>query len=149
MYCRQLTTKDHKDFYTLAYKSFVERNDIRTDFDHTNFNNVVKNSLIHDQHYCEGLFDNDVLVGFAICMFDTIPFSGTPIAVFDLLHTDVAHRNLDCYQMLLDNVFKVIAERNIKKTALNSGNLLLENDLKTLLLQKNRFVNTSINWERG
>jgi hypothetical protein len=89
------------------------------------------------------------MVGFAICMFEQIPFSGTPIAIFDLLHTDVAHRNVDCYQMLLSNIFEIIAERNIKKTALNSNNLLLENDLKKILLRKNNFHNTSINWERN
>jgi hypothetical protein len=50
--------------------------------------------------------------------------------------------------MLLSNIFEIIAEKNIKKTALNSSNLLLENDLKTILLSKNNFRNASVNWER-
>jgi len=149
MYCRPLTYKDHKEFYTLSYKSLIERKDIGIDFDVVNFNNIVKNILVNEGHYTVGLFENDIMVGFAICMFEQIPFSGTPIAIFDLLHTDVAHRNVDCYQMLLSNIFEIIAERNIKKTALNSNNLLLENDLKKILLRKNNFHNTSINWERN
>ena len=41
MYCRPLTIKDYKEFYTLSYKSLIERKDVGIDFDKVNFNNIV------------------------------------------------------------------------------------------------------------
>lgn len=149
MYCRQLTHKDYKEFYTLSYKSFVERKEIGIDFDKVNFNLQVKNVLVNEQHHVEGLFENDILVGMAIVMFDTIPFSNEPIATFDIVHTDVGHRNIECYQLLLNSIFEVINKQNIKKSVLNSNNLLLEYNQKSLLLRRNKFLNMSSNWEKS
>ena len=45
MYCRAVTPRDHKEFYVLAYKSFVEREDVGIDFNETVFNQIVKNTM--------------------------------------------------------------------------------------------------------
>lgn len=148
MYTRDLTHKDHNEFYTLAYKSFVERNDITTDFDKARFNTIVKNTLIHESHKTIGLFQDDILVGFTVIMLETVPFSGEMIAVFDLVHTDVAHRNVDSYQLLMNAVWALLNNHDIKRIALNAKNILLEADLKKILLQQNNFYQTSVNWEK-
>lgn len=148
MYTRDLTHKDHNEFYTLAYKSFVERNDITTDFDKARFNTIVKNTLIHESHRTIGLFQDDILVGFTVIMLETVPFSGEMIAVFDLVHTDVAHRNVDSYQLLMNAVWALLNNHDIKRIALNAKNILLEADLKKILLQQNNFYQTSVNWEK-
>lgn len=148
MYTRDLTHKDHQEFYTLAYKSFVERNDITIDFDKARFNSIVKNTLVHESHKNVGLFDNDILVGFAVIMLEKVPFSGEPIAVFDLVHTDVSHRTVDSYQLLMNAIFAITNNNKIKRIALNAKNILLEDDLKKILLQQNNFYQTSVNWEK-
>lgn len=148
MYTRLLTHKDHQEFYTLAYKSFVERNDITIDFDKIRFNNIVKNTLINEGHKTVGLFEDDILVGFGVVMFERVPFSGENIAIYDLVHTDIAHRNVDAYQKIIEATTAVIQNNNVKRVALNTKNIILENDLKQILLQKNNFYQTSVNWER-
>jgi hypothetical protein len=148
MYTRDLTHKDHQEFYTLAYKSFVERNDITIDFDKTRFNNIVKNTLVHESHKTIGLFDNDILIGFAVIMLENVPFSGELVAVFDLVHTDVAHRTVDSYQLIMNAVWAMLSNHKIKRIALNAKNILLEDDLKKILLRQNNFYETSVNWEK-
>ena len=149
MYVRELTVKDHKEFYTLVYKSFFERNDIGIDFDEVNFNNVVKNVLVNDSHYSIGLFENYILIGCAVIMLEKIPFSGESIAIFDLVHTDVSHRNLDCYQKLFDAIMSKVEINNIKRIACNAKNIMLDFNLKQMLLQRNDFYKSSVNWERN
>ena len=148
MYTRLLTHKDHHEFYTLAYKSFIERNDITVDFDKIRFNNIVKNTLINESHKTIGLFENDILVGFGVIMFESIPFSGESVAIYDLVHTDVAHRNVDSYQKIIEATMVEISNNNVKRIALNTRNIILENDLKTILLKQNNFYQTSVNWEK-
>ena len=81
-------------------------------------------------------------------MLETVPFSGEMIAVFDLVHTDVAHRNVDSYQLLMNAVWALLNNHDIKRIALNAKNILLEADLKKILLQQNNFYQTSVNWEK-
>ena len=73
MYCRAVTPRDHKEFYVLAYKSFVEREDVGIDFNETVFNQIVKNTLVHESHHIQGLFEDDIMVGFCVVMLDKIP----------------------------------------------------------------------------
>lgn len=149
MYCRAVTPKDHKEFYVLAYKSFVEREDVGIDFNETVFNQIVKNTLVHESHHIQGLFEDDMMVGFCVVMLDKIPFSSQPIAIFDLIHTDVSHRHIDNFQLMFTAIMKVVAEHGVKKLCLNSKNLILDEDQKTILLSRNDFTNQSINWEKN
>ena len=149
MYTRQLDEKDFKDFYTLAYKALIERNDIGTDFDQAHFTVIIKNILVNRQHITIGLFDQDIMCGFAILMIERMPYNNDLIGVFDLVHTDTAHRNIADVQMMLDTCYDKIKNTAIKKLALNEKNVVLDGEKKRILLTKNNFMIPSINWERN
>ena len=89
MYTRQLDEKDFKDFYTLAYKALIERNDIGTDFDQAHFTVIIKNILVNRQHITIGLFDQDIMCGFAILMIERMPYNNDLIGVFSVESEEV------------------------------------------------------------
>ena len=92
---------------------------------------------------------NDILIGIGVIMLEKIPFSGEPIALFDLVHTDVSHRNLICYQKIFDAIMSKVELNDIKRIACNAKNILLDFNLKQMLFQRNDFYKTSVNWERN
>lgn len=149
MYTRFLDEKDFKDFYTLAYKALIERNDMGTDFDKPHFNAIIKNILVHPQHIKIGLYDNDIMSGFAILLIERMPYNNDLVGIFDLIHTDTAHRNVEDVQMLFDACYEKIKNTGVKKLVLNERNCALDGEKKRILLAKNHFVVPTINWERN
>ena len=104
MYVRELKIKDFDSYYTMLIKCMTEKGLVDQSFNRDALNIEAKACLIRADHSVLGLFIDDELQGFVICMFGKNTYSEDIFCKIDLLHTSVGCREDYHVQALIDMV---------------------------------------------
>jgi hypothetical protein len=145
---RLITHREIQQVLDLAYKAVFERGWVTTDFDKQHFNIQVKNTLIHHNNHCIGMFrDDKELVGFAVAQIDQFIWNTEKKCHIDLVHLDQDHRHPQYYQLIMDSIMAFCKVNNIKYIRTSRSSWLLPELERMDFLHDNRFFETDSNWD--
>jgi hypothetical protein len=147
MYTRELEKKDFNPFYELLLKAFAEKGYIDTSFDREQVNVEARRCLIALDHSVIGLYDNDILKGFAIMMFGKEVYNKDHYVQIDMIHTDVDYRRDIHLQRLIEQIKVIAKKNNCVKIKLNNKGMQSDQSVKDLLYIHNQFFQTDQIWE--
>ncbi len=147
MYTRELQKKDFNAFYELLLKSFAEKGLIDISFDREQVNVEARRCIVALDHSVIGLFDNDILKGFAIIMYAQEVYNKDQYIQIDMIHTDVEYRRDIHLQRLIEQIKVLAKQNNCSKIKITNKNLQSDQSVKDMLYIHNQFFQTDQIWE--
>lgn len=147
MYTRELQKKDFNEFYELLLKAFAEKGYMDTSFDREQVNVEARRCIIALDHSVIGLFDNDILKGFATIMYAQEVYNKDRYVQIDMIHTDVDYRRDIHLQRLIEQIKVLAKQNNCSRIKLNNKGMQSDQSVKDLLYIHNQFFQTDQIWE--
>ena len=144
---RKLTDRDGNQGLELAYKAAYESGLVTTEFDKSIFNFKIKSIFVQPHSESFGLFIDEEMVGFAVVVYDFLPWNDHKRMIIDFFHVCPEYRSTDTYQVMMDHLRSVALQGDIKTIRMVSSNILLNANDREILMNMNGLKRTDVVYE--